>query len=47
MRKIVVVIALFLMSSSLFAQQSVFDKFDNDEQNSNRYCKPKNVFNDE
>lgn len=32
MRKIVVVIALFLMSSSLFAQQSVFDKFDNDEQ---------------
>jgi Domain of unknown function (DUF4252) len=32
MRKLVVVIALFLMSSSLFAQQSVFDKFDNDEQ---------------
>lgn len=32
MRKLIVVIALFLMSSSLFAQQSVFDKFDNDEQ---------------
>lgn len=32
MRKLVVVIALFLMSSTLFAQQSVFDKFDNDEE---------------